>query len=159
MPERKEQDHPNTSFMVHPPVVALLCIGIAYLLGRFIPLPFDAPAILRYVGLALTIVGFLFGLGAFVEFQKAQTTLDPHGSTTQLVTSGIYRFSRNPIYLGLLLFVIGLPLYVGSYWGIVVAPVYIFLMNHLVIQHEEVYLERKFGEVYTGYQSRVRRWV
>ena len=102
---------------------------------------------------------YLLGFGAFIEFQKAQTTLDPHGSTTQLVTSGIYRFSRNPIYLGLLFFVIGLPLYAGSYWGIVIAPLYIFLMNHLVIQHEEVYLEQKFGEFYTGYQSRVRRWV
>jgi len=159
MPDRKEQDRPNTSFMVHPPVVALICIGIAYLLGRAIPLPFNVPVILRYVGLALTILGVLLGFGAFIEFQKAQTTLDPHGSTTQLVTSGIYRFSRNPIYLGLLFFVTGLPLYVGSYWGIVIAPLYIFLMNYLVIQHEEVYLEQKFGEVYTGYQSRVRRWV
>jgi protein-S-isoprenylcysteine O-methyltransferase Ste14 len=99
------------------------------------------------------------GIGAFIEFQKAQTTLDPHGSTSQLVTSGIYRFSRNPIYLGFLLIVIGLPLYFGLFWGIVMAPVFIFLMNHLVIQHEEMYLERKFKETYTDYRARVRRWL
>lgn len=158
MQKRKEKDHPGTSFLVHPPVVALLCIGIAYLLGRFILLPFAAPAILRYIGVILTIAGFLLGIGAFIEFQKAQTTLDPHGSTSQLVTSGVYRFSRNPIYLGFLLIVIGLPLYFGLFWGIVMAPVFIFLMNHLVIQHEEDYLQGKFGEAYAGYTSRVRRW-
>jgi protein-S-isoprenylcysteine O-methyltransferase Ste14 len=159
MQKRKEKDHPGTSLMVHPPIIALLCIGIAYLLGRLIPLPFAAPAILRYIGLALTVVGVLLGIGAFIEFQKARTTVDPHGSTTQLVISGIYHFTRNPMYLGLLLIVIGLPLYFGLFWGIVTAPVFIFVMDHLVIQHEEIYLERKFKEAYIDYRSRVRRWV
>ena len=62
----KEQDHPNISPMVHPPIVALMFIVIAYFLGRFAPLPFSAPVILRYVGLALTFVGFLLGIGAFI---------------------------------------------------------------------------------------------
>jgi len=159
MQKRKEKDHPGTSFLVHPPVVALLCIGIAYLLGRFIPLPFSVPAILRYMGLALCLIGFLLGIASFIEFRKAQTTLDPHGSTTQLVSSGVYRFSRNPIYLGFLLIVIGLPLYFGLFWGIVMAPIFIFLMNHLVIQPEEMYLERKFRETYMDYRARVRRWL
>lgn len=159
MAKRKQQDRPNTSFMVHPPVVALVFVLVAYFLGRFIPLPFVMPSVLRYVGAALVVVGVLLGLGAFLEFQKARTTLDPHGSTTQIVTSGVYRFTRNPIYLGFLLMIIGLPLYLGFVWGIVLAPLYIFLMNHLVIQHEEQYLERKFGDVYTSYTSRVRRWV
>ena len=155
----KEQDRPNISPMVHPPVVALMFIVIAYFLGRFAALPFSAPAILRYVGLALTFVGFLLGLGALLEFRKARTTLDPHGSTKQLVTSGIYRFTRNPIYLGFLLMVIGLPLNSGLYWGIVLAPFYVFLMNRLIIRHEETYLEKKFGKAYTGYLSSVRRWL
>ena len=155
----KEQDHPNISPMVHPPVVALMFIVIAYFLGRFAPLTFSAPVILRYVGLAMTFVGFLLGIGAFIEFRKARTTLDPHGSARQLVTSGIYRFTRNPIYLGFLLMVIGIPLNSGLYWGIVLAPFYVFLMHRLIIRHEEVYLEKKFGKAYTGYTSRVRRWI
>ncbi|HJS19175.1 MAG TPA: isoprenylcysteine carboxylmethyltransferase family protein, partial [Anaerolineales bacterium] len=127
----KEQDRPNISPMVHPPVIALLFIVLAYFLGRFVPLPFVAPPILRYAGLALTFVGFLLGIGALIEFRKARTTLDPHGSTKQVVTSGIYRFTRNPIYLGFLLMVIGLPLISGIYWGFVMAPFYIMTMNHL----------------------------
>jgi protein-S-isoprenylcysteine O-methyltransferase Ste14 len=155
----KEQDRPNISPMVHPPVVALMFIVIAYALGRFVPLPFTTPAILRYVGLGITFIGFLLGIGALIEFRKARTTLDPHGSSRQVVTSGIYRFTRNPIYLGFLLMVIGLPLNSGLYWGFVMAPFYVFLMNRLVIQHEEVYLEKKFGKAYTSYTSRVRRWL
>jgi protein-S-isoprenylcysteine O-methyltransferase Ste14 len=155
----KEQDRPNISPMVHPPIVALMFIVIAYFLGRFVPLPLIAPMILRNVGLLMTFIGFLLGIAAFVEFRKAHTTLDPHGSAKQLVTSGIYRFTRNPIYLGFLLMVIGLPLNSGLYWGIVLAPFYAFMIHRLIIQHEEAYLQRKFGKAYTGYTSRVRRWL
>lgn len=155
----EEQDRPSISPVVHPPVVALMFIVIAYFLGRFAPLPSSAPAILRYIGLALTFLGFLLGIGALIEFRKARTTLDPHSSVKQLVTSGIYRFTRNPIYLGFLLMVIGLPLNSGLYWGIVLAPFYVFVMNRLIIQHEEAYLEKKFGKTYMSYASRVRRWL
>jgi len=155
----KEQDHPNISPMIHPPLVALMFIVIAYFLGRFAALPFSAPLILRYIGLVLTFFGFLLGIAAFFEFRKARTTLDPHGSVKHVVTSGIYRFTRNPIYLGFLFMVIGLPLNSGLYWGFVLAPFYIFMMNRLIIQREEAYLEQKFGKAYTSYTSRVRRWL
>ena len=155
----KEQDRPNISPMVHPPIIALLFIVLAYFLGRFVPMPFVAPPIVRYVGLAITFVGFLLGIGALVEFRKVRTTLDPHGSVKHLVTSGIYGFTRNPIYLGFLLMVIGLPLISGLYWGIVVAPFYGMTMTRLVIQREEAYLEKKFKDQYTSYTSRVRRWL
>src|SRR5215216_202222 len=155
----KELNHPNINKNIHPPVVALMFIVIAYFLGRFAPLPFAAPMILRNIGLLMTFVGFLLGMGAFLEFRRARTTLDPHGSVKQLVTSGIYRFTRNPIYLGFLLMVVGLPLNSGLYWGVVLAPFYIVMMNRLVIEREEAYLERKFGKTYTSYTSNVRRWL
>lgn len=155
----KEQDHPDISPMVQPPIVALLFIVIAYFLGRFVPLPFAAPPVLQYLGLALAFLGFLLGIGAFLEFRKAHTTLNPHGSAKHLVTSGIYRFTRNPIYLGFLLMVIGLPLNSGLYWGLVVAPFYMMTMTRLVIGPEEVYLQRKFKDRYASYTSRVRRWL
>lgn len=155
----KELDRPNISPMVHPPIVALMFIVIAYFLGRFVPLPFIAPTLLRNVGLLLTFLGFLLGIGALIEFRKARTTLDPHGSSKQVVISGIYRFTRNPIYLGFLLMVIGLPLNSGLYWGILMAPLYVMTMTRLVIEREEAYLERKFKDQYTSYKSRVRRWL
>jgi protein-S-isoprenylcysteine O-methyltransferase Ste14 len=155
----KEKDRANISPLVHPPIVASIFIVIAYFLGRVVSFRFVAPAILQYVGLFLAFLGFLLGIGAFLEFRKIRTTLDPHGSVRQIVTSGIYRFTRNPIYLGFLLMVIGIPLNSGLYWGIVLAPFFILVMNRLVIQHEEAYLAKKFGKTYIDYTSRVRRWL
>ena len=155
----KEHDRPNINPMIHPPIVALLFIVIAYFLGRFVPPPYVPSMIWRNVGLLLTFIGFLLGIAAFVEFRKARTTVDPHGSVKQVVTSGIYRFTRNPIYLGFLLMVIGLPLNSGLIWGIIVAPLYIIVMTRLVIEHEEAYLEKKFKDQYISYKSRVRRWL
>ena len=65
----KEQDHPNINRNIHPPIVALLFIVIAYLLGRLLLGPFVAPVIIRNIGLALTFIGFLLGVGAFIEFK------------------------------------------------------------------------------------------
>jgi len=155
----KEQDRPTINRNVHPPIVALIFIVLALVLGRFVPISISVPVVLRNVGFALTFIGLLCGVGAFLEFRKARTTLDPHGSTKQLVTSGIYRFTRNPIYLGFLLMVIGFPLNSGIYWGIIISPLYITTMNRLVIEREETYLEKKFKEQYSGYRSRVRRWL
>ena len=159
MAEKQKNDHPNINKNVHPPIVALIYIFIAILLGRFVQIPFAVPVVLRNIGFALTFIGFLLGVGAFIEFRKARTTLDPHGSVKSLVMAGVYRISRNPIYLGFLLMVIGLPLNSGIYWGILIAPLYVATMNRLVIEREEAYLEKKFKEQYTGYKSRVRRWL
>jgi protein-S-isoprenylcysteine O-methyltransferase Ste14 len=75
------------------------------------------------------------------------------------VTGGIYRITRNPIYLGFFLMVVGFHLNFGSLWGIVAAPFYATTMSRLVIEKEEAYLEKKFKDQYTGYRSRVRRWI
>jgi protein-S-isoprenylcysteine O-methyltransferase Ste14 len=137
----------------------LFYIALAYLLGWFVHIPLRVPALLENIGFAFVIIGFLLGLAAFNEFRRARTTLDPHGSTSQLVTGGIYRITRNPIYLGFLLMIIGLPLDSGSYWGVVMAPLYVVTLNRLVIEREEAYLEKKFKDAYTSYASRVRRWL
>ena len=154
----QQSDHPNINKNVHPPILALISIVIAYLLGWAVPLHFAVSLALMYLGLILIIIGFLLGLGAFLEFRKVHTTLDPHGSDKALVTGSVYRFTRNPIYLGFLLVVIGLPLNSGFYSGILVAPFFMVTLNRLVIEREEAYLEEKFKEQYTSYRSKVRRW-
>ena len=153
----EHKDHANVR--IAPPILTLFHIIAAFLLARLIPLPFGVPRILENVGFALVVIGFLFGLGAVFAFRRARTTLDPYHPVSSIVTSGIYGFSRNPIYLGFLLMVIGIPLNTGTYWGVVLAPLFILLCNKLVIEHEEAYLEKKFGETYTRYTSRVRRWL
>jgi len=151
------KDHANVR--IPPPILALLHIIAAFLLARLIPLPFIAASIVKYIGFALVVIGFLLGLGAALTFRRERTTLDPYHPVSSIVTSGIYSFSRNPIYLGFLLMVIGIPLVGGTYWGIILAPIFILLCNRLVIEHEEAYLGKKFGTTYTDYKSRVRRWL
>ena len=153
----EHKDHADVK--IHPPVLLLMHIAIAYLGKWFIPVSFAVPNVLRNFGFALVVLGFLLGVAAFVEFRKARTTVDPHGSASSIVTSGIYRFTRNPIYLGFALMLIGLPLNSGTYWGVVLLPVFVYLMNRLVIEREQAYLEKKFGEQYAAYRSRVRRWL
>lgn len=155
----KHKDGPAINKYIHPPIVAIFYIIVALLLGRFIPALAGMAPLLKNIGLGLTFVGFLLGVGAYIEFRKARTTLDPHGSVNALVTNGIYRFTRNPIYLGFVLMVIGFPLAYGTFWGFITAPFFMVTLSRLVIEKEEAYLEKKFKERYTGYRSRVRRWV
>ena len=111
------------------------------------------------IGGLFALLGLMLAFAAVRELAKARTTIDPHGSVSTVVMSGPYQFTRNPIYLGFVCILIGFPMIFGTWWGIVLVTVFILLMNSLVIQYEEAYLEKKFGDVYTNYKSRVRRWL
>ena len=152
-----QKDHADVK--IHPPILLLLHFLAAYFLNRFFPLPFDFPNVLTWAGYLLVLIGLVLPFRAVSQFMQAKTTVDPHGSVTAIVTSGPYRFSRNPIYLGFVCLLIGFLFIFRSYWGLILSPVFIVLMNILVIRHEEAYLEKKFGEQYTSYKSRVRRWL
>jgi len=155
----EQSDHPDINKNIHPPIVTLFYILIAILLGRFIQIPIAVPGVLQNIGFVLILIAFIFGLGAIIEFRKAHTTLDPHGSVSSVASSGVYRITRNPIYLCFLFIIIGFPLNFGNFWGLILSPLFIITMNNLVIKNEEAYLEKKFKEQYTGYKSHVRRWL
>lgn len=157
MSEIQVEDHANVK--VPAPVLVLLLLIAAFLLRYLGPLPLVAPPIVEYIGFVLIGGCFLLGWNALKEFRRANTSVDPSRPVSNLVTSGIYRFTRNPIYLGFLLLVICIPLTADTYWGVLFAPLFVLLCNRLVIEHEEAYLERKFGTAYTDYKSRVRRWL
>lgn len=155
----ERQDHPNINKNVHPPVILLAHILGAFLLSWLLPLPFAVSKPVEWLGYVLVFVGLGFAFSAVSQFGKMHTTLDPHGSVKAIVTSGPYRFSRNPIYLGFACTLIGLPLALGNYWGAALSPIFVVSMFQLVIKHEEAYLEEKFKDVYSSYKSRVRRWL
>ena len=142
-----------------PPVLLLLHVLGAFLLNWLLPLPFVFPWYMEWLGYLLVFVGLGFAFSAIAQFGKLQTTLNPHGSVSVIVTGGPYRFSRNPIYLGFVCTLIGLPLAIGNYWGVILSPLFVVMMYQLVIKQEESYLEEKFKDVYTSYKSSVRRWL
>ena len=154
-----EMQRDHASVKIHPPILLLLHIFAAFLLNWLFPLPITFPKILVRVGYLLILVGIGLTFSAAGRFMKAHTTLDPHGSVTEIVTSGPYRFSRNPIYLGFVCLLIGFPFIFRTYWGLILSPVFMISLYQLVIKHEESYLEKKFGDSYTSYKSRVGRWL
>lgn len=151
------KDHADVK--IHPPILLLFHLFAVFILKRLLPLSFAFPNVFVWVGYAFVLVGLSLAFSAVSRFMQAHTTVDPHGSVNTIVTSGPYRFSRNPIYLGFVCMLIGFPFIFRTYWGLILSPLFIILMNMLVIQHEEAYLEKKFGEQYTSFKSRVRRWL
>ena len=155
--EHEMPDHADVK--IHPPVLTGLHLLAVYLLVKYSGIPLRAPPALEWLGFALVVVGFILAGTAFLQFRKARTTVLPHGSVSAIVSSGIFGLTRNPIYLGFLLMIIGFPLNFNIWWGLVLAPIFIHSANRLVIEHEEAYLEKKFGDEYTRYKRSVRRWI
>jgi len=153
------ENNDHASVTIHPPILLLMHLFAAFLLNSLFPLPIAFPKILVWVGYLLILVGIGLAFSAAGQFMKVHTTLDPHGSVTEIVTRGPYRFSRNPIYLGFVCLFIGFPFIFRTYWGVVLSPVLMISLYQLVIEREEAYLEKKFGDVYISYKSRLRRWL
>lgn len=145
----------NEKVKIQTPVLAMLFIALAFVLGLLRPIPLNISPAVRWVGFGLAALGFLLGFAALLAFRKARRTSDK----PVLVTLGVYRFSRNPIALGFVLMLIGLLLNVGSIWGILLSPILVASFNRFVIQPEENILTSRFGKEYEAYKTRVRRWL
>lgn len=146
-----------------PPFVyaAAFLLGVA--LERWVwrmPLASDAlrPA-LAVIGWAAGVAGLAFAGWGLVTFFRARTAVIPNRPASRLVTAGPYRFSRNPMYIGLSALYLGLALVFGLGWPIVLFPLAVAGLYLLVIRREERYLAHAFGDEYAAYARRVRRWL
>ncbi len=139
-------------------------VFLGYLLGAIVlqwavAFPFPWPVALRLHGAVLVIAGFLLAASAIREMRKMHAAPNAHRAVTTLVTTGPFRFTRNPIYLGFFLIYLGFTLLAGTLWGIVLSPFLIGTVTRWTIHVEEAYLLDKFGDDYTAYLLRVRRWI
>jgi protein-S-isoprenylcysteine O-methyltransferase Ste14 len=143
-----------------PPLIFLGYLVSAVVLEWWIaPFPWHTPPALRLFGGFLVIAGFLLAASAIREMRRMHTTPDERQATTVLVTTGPYRFTRNPIYLGFFLVYLGFTLLAGTLWGVLFSPFLIATITRQIIHAEEVYLREKFGDQYNVYTSLVRRWL
>ncbi|MBO0754168.1 MAG: isoprenylcysteine carboxylmethyltransferase family protein [Bradyrhizobiaceae bacterium] len=145
---------------VRPPLAWLLAVIAGLALDWLAPLP------LLPAGVSAGPIGaavFALGLGllgwAFVTITRAGSNLPTNRPTTTIVDSGPYRFTRNPIYLGMFLGLTGLGVAFNDVWLLMMVVPFALVIRYGVVAREEAYLERKFGDVYRGYRSRVRRWL
>lgn len=145
---------------IHPPIVLLSSLILTYGLSHYLPL-LSMPSVLfdlhGYVGAS----GLLVALAGIWEFRKAKTTINPTNpeKTSYLVSGGIYRVTRNPMYLGMQLIIIAAIFKFGNYYGFIALPFFILYITQFQIKPEERIIERIFGEEYVFYKKKVRRWL
>ncbi|PKO12912.1 MAG: hypothetical protein CVU39_21630 [Chloroflexi bacterium HGW-Chloroflexi-10] len=151
------KDHPQ---LVVNPFIIYIGIGLAaVLLQSVVPLPFFPSTASKIIGITMLIINMLIGIPAVWGMLKANTSPNPRKSSTTLIFSGPYRFSRNPMYIGLTLIYTGILSGFQITWGIVFLPLVIWLISVWVIDPEEKYLSTKFGDHYQQYTKTVRRWI
>ena len=145
-----------------PPLVLVVVIGGAmWLVARLFPqLSFDLPARFYFALLAL-VTGLTIAIAGVYEFRKAKTTVDPTRPTTSstVVRSGVYHYSRNPMYVGFLMVLVAWALYLSNIAPVVFIAVFVVYLNKFQIAPEEHWLREKFGADYESYMLRVRRWL
>jgi protein-S-isoprenylcysteine O-methyltransferase Ste14 len=153
-----EQDGAAVRFP--PPFIPLIALVVGIALQFPWPLALPVHGLLRYgLGALLLLVG-LGAMGAAIGlFRQIGQDPKPWVTTPAIVSTGIYRFTRNPMYLGMGLMQAGFGVALANGWLLLLVPVTCFVIARIAIRHEEAYLEGKFGAEYTDYKARVRRWV
>ena len=145
-----------------PPVAQIIITAaVMYGASKIIPsLQFDFDGTNTLV-IGLSIIGLGSGVMGVAQFKKAQTTVNPHTpeKSTNLVTRGIYQYTRNPMYLGLVLILLGWAFYLSHFLPFMLVPVFMIYMTRFQIQPEERMMTQKFGIEYQDYIAKVRRWI
>lgn len=156
-------DGPETAGAIGRPILffpGAILIGLA--LDRLLPLPFAIPegnGVPWIVAGSLILVGLLLFTAGVRNFSRAETPLPTNQPARVLVTTGIYRWTRNPIYLGFFLAYAGIGVAAFSPWILILLLPLVVTIRYGVIAREETYLERRFGDAYRDYKARVRRWL
>ena len=145
--------------IARPPLVYLTALVIGLVAGTLVPTPFLPRALGYPLGAVLVVIALgLFGSG-IRTMGRAGTPVRTSDPTTALVTTGPFRFTRNPVYLSFTLCYAGIALAARSLWALLLLPVVLVVIQYGVIYREERYLERRFGVDYVQYRERVRRWI
>lgn len=148
------------SFIPWPPILIVAALAAGVLLARLMPLAWpgldDMAA--RVIGYGLGAAGLALVAWGFVTLQRAGTTIMPNQGAKRLITEGAFAFRRNPIYMGEVLFFLGLAQFTHNIWFAILAPILAIALYALAIQPEEQHLEARFGQAYLDYKERTRRW-
>jgi protein-S-isoprenylcysteine O-methyltransferase Ste14 len=142
-----------------PPLIYLAGLAVGFVLEALLP-GASVPGVIRWVlGGALAVAGVALLASFETAFSRRGTAANPWKPTTAIVTTGPYRLTRNPAYLGMTLIYVGITLLAGALWALLPLPVVLVVIDRAVIAREERYLERKFGREYLDYKAGVRRWI
>jgi protein-S-isoprenylcysteine O-methyltransferase Ste14 len=149
----------NPGVRVPPPALYALAVLVGYLLNHRWPLPISGGASVQALAWLLVGAWLALTVSSIGNFRRSRTSMVPIRPATSLVIAGPYRFTRNPMYVGLAVLTVALGLFLDSWWPIVLLVPVLFVVRAFVIAPEERYLERRFGADYVAYTQRVRRWL
>jgi len=146
---------------IPPPAYALMIGILMWLLDRHLPITHWIGSPWNKGGILLILVAFSMDFSSLFVFFRKHTTPNPFHpeNATKLVTSGLYRYTRNPMYVGLLIILTGYAIWLGSLSPFLLLPLFFWLITTQQILPEEKILEQKFGQEYLDYKKRVKRWL
>ena len=145
-----------------PPTIFAAGFFVGWLLDRRVralPLSGLLGTVGEIIGIVLVVVGLGLTFWGLATFHAARTAIMPNRGASRLVFSGPYRFTRNPMYTGITIAYVGGAAVVDSAWPLLLLPIVLALLIRLVIRREERYLSEAFGDAYTAYKTRVKRWL
>jgi len=144
-----------------PPLIYVIGLALGLAAGRFLHVPdLGLPIETReFLGAALAVAGIFVSFAGAGLFLRHDTAIIPFKPATSLVTSGVYRWTRNPMYLGMALIYLGIAVFLNSLPALVLLAPVIWIVHTQVIAREEAYLERAFGNEYIVYKNQVRPWI
>jgi protein-S-isoprenylcysteine O-methyltransferase Ste14 len=142
-----------------PPVYVLLSIIAMVLLNRYAPLARVIAPPYSYAGGVLLVLGIAIAIINATAFRRVGTPVVPFHQSTTLVTTGFYRYTRNPMYIGMVTGLLGIAILFGSASAFLPIPVFILIIQEWFIKGEERFLEEIFDHQYVDFKKRVRRWI
>ena len=145
--------------LIPPPIYFLLAIAAMILLNSFFPIAHWLDYPWNYVGLVLIIAGFILTIRSAGLFRRLGTQTFPGVKATVLVNEGPFRYTRNPIYLGFIIMLVGVAVLLGSVSPFIIIPVISWILHSQFVLREERWMEEWFGEQYLEYKRRTRRWL
>lgn len=149
----------NSIPRIPPPVYFLLGVIAMLLLNSYMPIGRWLHYPWRYIGIILMAGGFLLGLGSGMYFRKLGTNPRPGSQATLIVKTGAFRYTRNPMYTGLITILTGLAILLGTYSPLAVIPIVFLILQYLFVLREEKWMESWFGDEYLEYKKQVPRWL
>jgi len=147
--------------IIPPPIVFFAFLLIGFAAHWIMPLEFifHEQYVRFAVGIPISIVSGCIALNAFVIMKKNKTAINFNSQTTKIITKGSFLFTRNPLYLALLLLLGSIAILANSIWFLVLVIPLFIIFNFSVVPREERYLKERFGEEYIRYKNKVRRWI
>jgi len=155
----KNENNDNAGVKLPPPIVylglGLIGVGMEYV----IPLSIGIDSPVNYLGVGVIIVSIVSLMFVFKFYKRYETEIEPWKTTSKIITTGPYKYSRNPVYIFLCGVPIGLGIAFNTYWALFAFIPALIIVYFTAVKKEEKYLETKFGQEYLDYKAKVRRWL